>query len=152
MESMVTIHQKKTYSKLLDQAIFESVSVSYFYREDNGLPSKSLEEDIIDFVKNAINFLVQKINVDMPIIISISFLNIKGKKLFLPSGRFWDSETPPLQTNNLLLPELLFSDSSLLPLSFEETAKFLYPVITKWWNAFEWASSPYFDNEKNWKG
>jgi|GEM_PF-5201948 Predicted transcriptional regulator containing an HTH domain and an uncharacterized domain shared with the mammalian protein Schlafen len=137
------------YSKLFDSGIFETVSSYYFSPTSDILPSQCIEEDAIRFVQNGINFLMERIQLLEPIIISISFLNIKGKVLGTP-WTIRGTQTPPIKTNHLLLPEILWSDVSPEPLSFGKTAQILYPLFKKWWNAFEHSKSMYFDGSGNW--
>lgn len=137
-----------SYTQLFHSGILEATSYRYFTRDDNGIPSYMMELEIITFVKNALNFLTEKLRLTEPLIISISFVGIKNKHLLRPLDYDWGLTTSQTK-DNILLPEVLYEDVQQT-IDFNTTAQLIYPALTRWWNAFDFPRSPYFDKDKNW--
>lgn len=120
------------YTQIYRNGIIEAVDLVSVNFIENGYPKMSLnliEDSIINFIKNVIhNYKI--INVDPPILLTISFLDVRGKQISLNEFSRDITKSNGLLKDAYFLPELLIE-------SFDENwIDKIDEIFYTMWNAF----------------
>lgn len=96
------------YMQLYRNGIIEALdlyTVNFFELEKPKMSLSLIEEEIKQFIKRVFN-TYQLLNVSLPVVIGITFLNVIGKSLSVGSSRPW-YQSKQLTKDNYTIPEIL---------------------------------------------
>ena len=134
------------YAQIYRNGVIESVSTRLFgdRTEDPYIPSSVFEEEIIKSLETCIT-LYQKLLVNLPFVLLVTFAGVQGYKLAVNQRLdTWHQHTHKIDRNLLLLPETIIEDFAVDP----STA--LRPIFDSVWNAAGWARSYGYNDAGEW--
>lgn len=139
-----------TYTQLYRNGIIEAVE-GFLLRprqNDNNMlliPSVAYEEELIGSLRVYLK-IMQNIKVELPIILFLTLLNVKGYYMALNEARYPFVDHHLIDRENLLLPEVVIEDYNDSP------DKILKPCFDAIWNACGFSKSFNYDGTGKWKG
>ncbi len=114
--------------------------------EQEVIPSRSAEEDIINACNNMLN-LLKACEIEPPIFVFVSLITVKGLVFAKnPSMRSFDPSF--FDRDTILIPELFLGN---YPLEKDNLASQLKPVMDALWNAAGLSGSPNYNNDGLWR-
>lgn len=131
-----------SYIQVFRNGAIESV-MSYGEDEERNIPSLHLEEMILGAARRYIN-LLDDLGKPPPLIVRVSLFQVKGARLAVKSGRFFPDREYKIESNELLLPEILLDSSEML----EKSMKPIFDVL---WQTAGHAGSINFEPDGTWK-
>ena len=135
------------YTQLYKTGIVEAVE-GLFLRPRAGkllIPSVAYEQELRQSLHYYLKVL-QDIKVDLPIILLLALLNVKGYYMAVNEWEYPSVEHLTIDRDILLLPEVVIDDYKDSP------DKILRPCFDAIWNACGFPRSLNYDREGNWKG
>ena len=110
----------------------------HMYGEDEAILLKSISRCLL---------LQQKLGLEPPLFIMLSFLGVLGYTMYRNPGKYWlpDRERP-IDRDTLLSPDVIIEDFK------DDIAKTMHPIFDSIWNACGFAHSINYDNEGKWIG
>lgn len=133
-------HPSDTYYQSFRNGHIEIVLTEFVHRTQDKMmiASRSLEQKIIDSIKNSLQFM-QECGIEPPIFIFISLCGVKGIPLALPDN-FQIYYVYEFDRDPVLVPELYIEN---YPDDYQQLPKFLKPLLDSMWNAAGLYESPY---------
>lgn len=124
-----------SYLQFFRRGVMESVGTWNFYKceDTNCVAIEAIEKNLIVNLPRYFRSF-QRLDIEPPIIVMLSFLEIKGHRII-----FGHDTRTLINKNDLLLPELMLTDYQTDP------AEFLRPRFDQIWNAGGWPRSMYYD-------
>ncbi|MBI5083130.1 MAG: putative DNA binding domain-containing protein [Acidobacteria bacterium] len=111
----------------------------------NTLPRQTLEPTLLVETERLLR-LQETLDVQLPIALSVSLLNVKGWCLWGGSNAHGDM-SEPVDRDLLLLPDVLVTEG---PPSRVDLSALMKPVFDALWNAVGEAKSPHYDASGHW--
>jgi len=108
------------------------------------LPSVGFESRIFRQIEHGKRML-QKLSVECPIAVMLSFVGIRGWRMGIPAG-YVTSPLDVFDRDPLLIPEILIESFG------HQTVPEVRPTIDAIWNAAGWPGSPHYDEKNQWDG
>jgi len=134
--------RSRTYTQLFRSGAIEAVEV--LYQGEHGISLPTYEQQLKDAVARYADAIAE-LDVEPPLYVFLSFVGVRGSKLYLPDA-FWRHGVPSLRDDNLLLPEIVIEQKEFEP------HRVLRPLFDMVWNAFGLPGSRSYDEEGNWIG
>ncbi len=135
-------YASSSYTQLFRTGIVEAVTVFSPINGESGLSPGWIEKEIIDALPRMITALIKK-QVSPPFYVFLSFLKVRGYKLFMPQSIFRAQETLN-DRDNLTLPEVVIEQPEI------NAASVMRPAFDAMWNAFGFEGSSNYDDAGNW--
>lgn len=133
-----------SYTQFYKTGIIEAVNTFLLRPFDKKvIPSLAYERELIISVKQYINYL-KNINVDMPIAVFLSLINVKDYIMAVDTSRFFSFGTYPIDRDILITPEVIIDDYNI------SAEKILKPCFDSIWNACGWERSMNYDKDGDW--
>ena len=108
------------------------------------IPSILYEEKIIKKLSEYI-LILEKLGVELPFFIMLSFLDVKGYSMSNSNSYFLGYDYQ-IDRNNLLMPEVMIENFDFEP------SKVMKPIFDAVWNACGYSGSMNYDDSGNWHG
>ncbi len=134
-----------SYTRIFRQGIIEAVSHPSWGSGDS-IPSYAYEDWLLKTIKNYLEIL-NKLNIDFPIIIMLSLMGVKGFKIGISEDLKWKLSIPQehsIDRDNLLINEVVMNNKK------EDVSRLVKPIFDAVWNACGFASSLNYDEAGNW--
>jgi hypothetical protein len=127
-----------SYAQFFRNGVIESATSRAFYQKS--IDYKNFEDDLINATKNYIKAL-KELNIEFPILVSISFLNVLDFKMSL-QDHFGDSfeGKNQIEKNNLLFPEIILETGNE---NVEHELKVIFDSV---WNSCGYKESINYKN------
>lgn len=137
------------YVQIFRNGIIESVDVDLLDPQHDGkiIPSILYERNILESVEKYLSILNDDLNIETPILVFLSLLNVKGYAMATNSMAFSLKhlrEHYLIDRDVLLLPEIQIEEYP------DELDKTLKPCIDALWNACGYPESNNYDENGNW--
>ena len=142
MHRVVTERGSGAYTQIFRNGFVEAVRV-FPKNVENGnlvLPSTAYEREIIDYLRD-LKRIFQALEVDGPIILLYSLLNVKGAQLGVANTFLLDEGTGVFDRNQILLPDVLIEDLSA------DEGSVLRPLFNLVWNSAGYSGSLNYDQQ-----
>lgn len=136
-----------TYTQLYRNGIIEAVEGFLLSLRDNDkllIPSVAYEQELRQSLHTYLK-IMQNLKVELPIILFLTLLNIKGYYMAVDEWRYPFVEHHPIDRDILLLPEIVIEDYN------DNPDKILKPCFDAVWNACGFPKSFNYDDEGKWK-
>ncbi|AGA89729.1 putative transcriptional regulator with HTH domain [Thioflavicoccus mobilis 8321] len=133
-----------SYSQLYRNGLIECVENLEWGSNAKGISSLAYERDAIETVTSAFE-LYQKVGIDPPALIYLTFIGIWGYRFFVDQNKFIREEEVA-DRDDLLVPDIHVLDFD------EPVEKILKPVFDMVWNAFGYLRSFNYDADGRWVG
>ena len=132
-----------SYTQIFRNGIIESVS-NPSWSDEKIIPSYAYEDNLLKTIKVYLGIL-NKLNIDFPIIIMVSFIGVKGFKMAVNQRLFFSSfEQHIVDRDNLVINEVIINDKD------EDISKSVKPIFDTVWNACGFANSLNYDENGDW--
>ncbi len=132
-----------SYTQIFRNGIIESVS-NPSWSDEKIIPSYAYEDNLLKTIKVYLGIL-NKLNIDFPIIIMVSFIGVKGFKMAVNQRLFFSSfEQHIVDRDNLVINEVIINDKD------EDISKSVKPIFDTVWNACGFANSLNYDENGAW--
>lgn len=135
-----------TYAQLYRNGIIEAVEALLLRAEEGKkyIPSIAYERELIKSLSSFLN-LGKALGINMPIIIFLTLIGVKGYEMAVDRSRFW-SDYHKIDSDIIQLPEALIESYDIKPVEI------LRPIFDLIWNACGFERSFNFDEAGNWVG
>ncbi len=133
----------RSYVQLFRNGALEIVESSMMDRGDGGtIPYALFEREVINAIEAGIRIL-QRVEINAPIMVSVSLVNIAGMTMAPDGRRFYHDNGTPIRQKNLILPPVMLSD-------YEQSVPHLiHPTFDLVWNACGLPRSRNYDADGN---
>ncbi len=129
----------KSYVQLYRNGIIEAVqALNTRSKDGKTLFSISYEKDLIRSLPGYLSTL-KSLNIDLPILLFLTLVGVKGCSIHVDSQRFWRDEVHTIDRDILLLPEILIERYDL------SARDILKPCFDSIWNACGFEKWWYYD-------
>lgn len=109
------------------------------------IPSVLYEQELIETLDSTLKYL-QNINMECPIFLFLSFVNIKDYEMAVDRTKFWFGRSKYTMDRDMLItPELIINNYNI------DTKTILKPVFDSIWNACGLSESLNYDENNNFK-
>jgi Predicted transcriptional regulator containing an HTH domain and an uncharacterized domain shared with the mammalian protein Schlafen len=132
-----------SYVELYRNGIIEGVTsglLNVWQSEEPFIPSSAYETTILDSIGNYIA-AAKKLEIDLPVVIFIAFINIKNYTLAVDRSKFWHLEQYKYDKEMLILPEVLIEEHE------NNIEQLMRPIFDLVWNAFGFQKCYNYDEE-----
>ncbi|MCW4048786.1 MAG: ATP-binding protein [Candidatus Bathyarchaeota archaeon] len=133
----------RTYLQVYRNGIFEAVETLLL--SDGAIPSVAYERELLKAIPSFLTFQ-EKMRVEPPILIMISFLGVNGFELVVDRFRFVSRKVSPIDRDNLIIPEIMLESYDANPVEY---LKLIFETV---WNAAGWPRCMNYDEEGKWVG
>lgn len=136
-----------SYTQIFREGIVEVVSHPSWGSE-NLIPSKVYEEWLLKTIKNYLEIL-NKLNTDLPIIIMVSLVGVKGFKMGISQDLEWrlptlSNQERSIDRDSLIINEVIMNNKG------EDISKLVKPIFDSIWNACGFSHSLNYNEEGIW--
>ena len=121
-------------------------SVCNMWDTENIIPSCAYEDWLLKTIKNYLDIL-NGLNIDFPIIIMVSLLDVKGFKMNISKDLEWRLIIPnenKIDRDNLIINEVIMNNKN------EDISKLVKPIFDAVWNSCGFANSLNYNGEGVW--
>jgi len=137
----------RSYLQIFRSGIIDAVSVQYtsYGREDNKvLYGTAIERELLNAISRYLLVQTQLLKAELPIIIAISMVGVKGYTMYVrPNPYVWNN-TYPIEKDVLFLPDVLIENF------ISEPEQYMKPVFDTLWNATGYFGSLNYDENGKW--
>ena len=134
----------QAYVQLFRNGIIEVVDPRFIDIIDGKnpiIPSIDFEVSILEALKNYIS-VQEHLNVDLPIVIMLTLLNVRG--VIMDANIGVNASRNPIDREVLLLPEIIVEEFG------ERPATIMRPIFDSVWNAAGWSRSMNYNESGEW--
>jgi hypothetical protein len=134
-----------SYIEFFRNGKIEAVNTSLLRQRDGKkyIPSEAFERELIDCVNSYLQLQKQK-NIEPPIALFVSLLNVSGYEMAVDPRRSFYEEPRPIEKKDLLVDGVLIEDFDC------EASQLLKPIIDSIWNATGWPQSMNYNENGDW--
>ncbi|HLC73836.1 MAG TPA: ATP-binding protein [Candidatus Nanoarchaeia archaeon] len=133
-----------SYTQIFRQGMIESVC--NMWDTENIIPSCAYEDWLLKTIKNYLDIL-NGLNIDFPIIIMVSLLDVKGFKMNISKDLEWRLIIPnenKIDRDNLIINGVIMNNKN------EDISKLVKPIFDAVWNSCGFANSLNYNGEGVW--
>lgn len=135
----------RAYTQTYRNGIIEAIEVFTEFDNRKVIPSVAYEQDILSALPRYLLSL-RSLNIELPIFVYLSLINLEGYEFATSNSRFGWTETRQSNNDNIVLPEIIIDEFGI------EADKIMKPVFNKVWNAFGLTHSLNYNAEGDWVG
>lgn len=108
------------------------------------VPMTKIEEILVDAIPHLLSFL-DVMDAGYPVAVMMSLLNVRGFELWAGQQSMGRREKAVVDRDDLILPDIILESRP------EHVARAVRPLFDVFWNAANFAYSPNFDEQGNWR-
>lgn len=141
-----------SYTQVFRNGCIEAVNCLSWNDDDQDYSARYDEEQIIKALSEYITLYIN-LEIDLPIYLFLTFLDVKGYKFHLDDDfrrvyeiqfRIRELDKPVLNRNILMLPEIMIDDFNL------SASEILRPILDLVWNSVGFSRDYNYDDDGNW--
>jgi hypothetical protein len=113
------------------------------YNGQDLIPSLAFEKEIIEAVDRYVRLLTE-LQVNLPIFVLLTLLDVKGLYLGVDRNRFWMSEQLGIDRPDIVIPAVTVESVPC------DSGMILRPVFDRLWQAAGWNECKDYDQDGHW--
>jgi hypothetical protein len=137
----------RSYLQIFRTGIIEAVCAqhtSFEHGNSKTIYGTKIEKEVLKAIPEYLLVQNQLLETELPIVITISLIGIKGYTMYVKPNAFISNDAHPIEKDTLLLPDVLIENIN------SEPDQYMRPVFDTLWNATGWFGSLNYDENGKW--